>query len=252
MTLHDGFKDYFSGESESYARHRPGYPPALFKYLASLTDPHDLAWDVGTGSGQAAVGMAAHFRLVIASDASEAQLAAAIPHPRVSYRRALAHESGLSDRSASLVTVAQALHWFDRESFFGEVDRVLLQGGILAVWGYGDLTMEPALGEIVTRFSKETVGGWWTEDRRIVDEGYSSIILPFHELEPPPFTLSASWTLPELVGYLATWSAVRRYRSDQKVDPIPQAARELAARWGVPDRQYEIRWPLFLRVGRKP
>lgn len=252
MTLHQGYKDYFSGESDSYARYRPGYPPALFDYLASLTEDHALAWDVGTGNGQAAVGMAAHFRLVIATDASETQLAAAVPHPRVSYCRALAHQGGLSDRSASVVTVAQALHWFDREAFFGEVDRVLPPGGILAVWGYGDLTMEPALEEIVVRLSKETVGPWWTEDRRIVDEGYSSVQLPFQELASPPFALSASWTLPELVGFLATWSAVRRYRAEQRLDPIPQVAGELAARWGAPDRRYEIRWPLFLRVSRKP
>lgn len=252
MTLHEGFKDYFSGESESYARHRPRYPPALFDYLATLTDDHELAWDVGTGSGQAAVGLAAHFGVVIATDASDSQLAAAVPHPRVSYRLARAHQSGLTDRSVSMITVAQALHWFDQPPFFREAGRVLRPGGLLAIWGYGDLTMEPELEEVVNRLSKETVGPWWTEERRMVDEGYASVRLPFPELEPPPFALQASWTLAELVGYLATWSAVRRYRGDRKLDPIPQAAGELAARWGAPDRRREIRWPLFLRVSRKP
>jgi SAM-dependent methyltransferase len=253
MTLHSEFKDYFSGDSEAYARYRPDYPPSLFEYLASLVDQPDLAWDAGTGNGQAAVGLAGHFHLVVATDASEAQLSAAVPHPRVHYRLALAQASGLESGTVALATAAQAIHWFDREQYFAEVTRVLRPVGVLAVWGYGDLTMDDAkLEAIVNRLSKETVGRWWTADRALVDEHYASVSLPFPELAPPTFALRANWTLAELVGYLATWSAVRRYREDQQVDPIPPVAGELAASWGEPDLRHQIEWPLFLRVGRKP
>ncbi len=253
MTLHPEFKDYISGDSEAYARYRPDYPPGLFEYLASLVDQPDLAWDAGTGNGQAAVGLAAHFHLVVATDASPTQLSSAVPHPRVHYRMALAQASGLEDGTVALATAAQAIHWFDREQYFAEVTRVLRPGGVLAVWGYGDLTMDNAkLEAIVNRLSKETVGRWWTADRALVDEHYSSVSLPFPELAPPTFALKANWTLVELVGYLATWSAVRRYREDQRVDPIPAVAGELAASWGEPDLRHQVEWLLFLRVGRKP
>ena len=253
MTLHPEFQDYFSGDSQAYARYRPDYPPSLFEYLASLVDLPDLAWDAGTGNGQAAVGLAAHFHLVVATDASEAQLSAAVPHPRVHYRLALAQASGLESGTVALATAAQAIHWFDRERYFAEVTRVLRPGGVLAVWGYGDLTMDNGrLEAIVKRLSKETVGPWWTADRALVEEHYASVRLPFPELAPPTFALKANWTLAELVGYLATWSAVRRYREDQQVDPIPPVAGELAANWGEPDLRHQIEWPLFLRVSRKP
>ncbi|MEK6686828.1 MAG: class I SAM-dependent methyltransferase, partial [Gemmatimonadota bacterium] len=196
MTLHPEFKDYFSGDSEAYARYRPDYPPGLFEYLASLVDLPDLAWDAGTGNGQAAVGLADHFHLVVATDASAAQLASAVPHPRVHYRLSLAQASGLESGTVALATAAQAIHWFDREQYFAEVTRVLRPGGVLAVWGYGDLTMDNAkLEAIVHRLSKETVGRWWTTDRALVDEHYASVSLPFPELVPPTFALKANWTL---------------------------------------------------------
>ena len=45
---------------------------------------------------------------------------------------------------ADLVTVAQALHWFDIQAFFSEVKRVLKNGGVLAAWTYGLLEVNPA------------------------------------------------------------------------------------------------------------
>jgi riboflavin synthase len=69
-----GFKDHFSTASDRYAAHRPDYPPELFDWLASLCPQHDLAWDCATGNGQAALGLTTHFRRIVASDASAAQI----------------------------------------------------------------------------------------------------------------------------------------------------------------------------------
>ena len=90
------FKDHFSGHAESYASFRPRYPSRLFDFVATLPLRRDLAWDCATGNGQAAVDLAERFANVIATDASERQLALAIPHPRIEYRRALAEDSGLA------------------------------------------------------------------------------------------------------------------------------------------------------------
>ena len=119
------FPDHFSQQASDYARYRPLYPAKLYEYLASLTPEHDRAWDVGTGNGQAAIGLARHFRSIIATDPSEQQIALATPHERVTYRVATAEHSEIEDRSIDLVAASLAVHWFDLDRFYAEVKRVL-------------------------------------------------------------------------------------------------------------------------------
>src|SRR5438045_1897140 len=194
------FKDYFSQHAGAYARHRPHYPPELFEYLASLPTERHLAWDCGTGNGQAAVGLAPYFERVIATDASADQLANAFPHEKVTYRVAIAGSAGLDPGSVDLITVAQALHWFDLEAFFEEVRRTLKPGGAIAVWAYALCRITPALDAIVDRFYFETVGPYWPKERKLVDDGYRSLVFPFNEIEPPTFAIELPWTLPHLLG----------------------------------------------------
>jgi ubiquinone/menaquinone biosynthesis C-methylase UbiE len=130
------FKDHFSGHAPDYRIFRPAYPPELFAFLASIASPEGLVWDCGTGNGQAAIALAEHFTHVFATDASEEQIRQAEPHPRVEYAVAPAERCPLPDGSANLVTVAQALHWFDLDQFNTEVKRVCHPGGFLAVWTY--------------------------------------------------------------------------------------------------------------------
>ncbi|MGZ3706951.1 MAG: class I SAM-dependent methyltransferase, partial [Bdellovibrionota bacterium] len=129
------FRDYFSTQATDYARFRPRYPRALFQHLSEACANHDLAWDCGTGNGQAAVALAPFFKRVVATDPSENQLAEADRSmANVHYSRAQAEESCLEAASADLITVAQAFHWFDQPRFFREVERVSKPGGLLAVW----------------------------------------------------------------------------------------------------------------------
>src|SRR5262245_38403499 len=124
------FKDHFSTVASNYALYRPRYPAELFAYLATLVPTCEFAWDCATGSGQAAVALAAHFKRVIATDASATQIANGETHPRVEYRVAPAEQSGLAAASVDLLTVAQALHWFDLPRFFVEANRVLRPRGV--------------------------------------------------------------------------------------------------------------------------
>ena len=131
------FKDHFSRIAATYASFRPRYPPALFDYLARSCRQHTLAWDCACGSGQATLDLAQRFDAVLATDASAAQLASAPPLANVRYRVAPAEDSGLAALSVDIVTVAQALHWFELAPFYAEVERVLRREGVLAVWTYG-------------------------------------------------------------------------------------------------------------------
>ena len=245
------FADHFSGAAAEYARFRPRYPAALFSYLSALVPSEALAWDCATGSGQAAVALAAHLSRVVATDASAEQIAHAEPHPRVEYRVAAAERSGLDAASVELVTVAQALHWFDLPAFYAEVQRVLRPGGVLAVWCYGHMVLpSEALQNALDRFYSVTVGPYWPPERSLVEAGYGSLPFPFVELAAPAFAMEMRTSLDGLLGYLGTWSATQRYIQATGRDPVPELGSEAAKHWGDPQAQRVVRWPLSLRVGR--
>jgi SAM-dependent methyltransferase len=245
------FKDHFSRDSGDYAMFRPVYPDALFDWLAGQTPRHDLAWDCATGNGQAARGLARHYSRVVATDASMGQLEHAVAHARIEYRAAAAERSGLPDRSVDIVTVAQALHWLPLSFFFGEAQRVLAPGGLVAVWGYSRLSVaSPPLDRELQRFHDEIVGPYWPPERKMVDDHYRGVPFPFAEVTVPPFALEQAMTRHGLEGYLRTWSATHRYRAARADDPLDQISQALAAEWPDPDEPRTVRWPLFVRAGR--
>ena len=248
--VHPSFKDYFSDAAAEYATFRPRYPAALFDFVASLAPERRVAWDCATGSGQAAVPLADRFGRVIATDASAEQLAHATPHPRVEYGVALADDSGIERESVDLVTVAQALHWFDVDAFYAEVRRVLRPSGAIAVWTYGDVhTGDAVLDDRLHHFAHGTLGPWWPPERAHVDAGYRTLPFPFHEVEAPSFVLEHRWTLPELAGYLRSWSATLRWQAAHAADPVAPLEAELRPLWGDPDRPRTVIWPLVVRAG---
>ena len=245
------FRDLFAFASGSYASHRPAYPPALFRWLASVSPRRERAWDCGTGSGQAAVALAEEFTEVVATDASITQLESAHHAPGVYYLAGAAEAAALATHSVDLVTVAQALHWFDRPRFFAEVDRVLRPGGLLSVWSYGMIAIAPPIDAVLHRFYEHELGAYWPAERALVESGYEGIALPYPEESTPSFEMETSWRLAQLGGYLSTWSAVGRYRTATGTDPMPIALRELERVWGA-DEPKHIRWPLVVRLARKP
>ena len=260
MTKALSFKDHFSSGSADYAAFRPSYPPALFVWLATLCARHELAWDCATGSGQAALELARHFKQVVATDASAQQIAAAQRGAGVEYRVAMAEASGLDDGSVDLITVAQAVHWFELERFYPEVGRVLHRGGVIALWGYGRLILPGEADQALEHFYAHTIGPYWPAERALVDDGYRSLAFPFEGISAPQFAIEVSWNLPRLLAYLSTWSAVKRYRAATGTNPLTALENELAALWCAgrnaaasctTDQALALEWPLFLRVGRR-
>ena len=243
------FADHFSRDSVAYAKFRPGYPPELFGWLATLPAGRSVAWDCGTGTGQAAALLTPHFDLVVGSDPSRAQIGAADRSSGARYFAGSSEASALAGRRVDLVTVAQALHWFDRDRFYQEVSRVISPGGAFAAWSYGVLRSAPAVDRLIARFYEWTVGPWWPPERALVENGYRDIAIPIAEAAPPPFSIAASLTLEELLGYIRTWSAVGRFIADRGYDPIPELGEALLPVWGEPSAARSITWPLTLRAG---
>ena len=245
------FADHFSGVAERYAASRPDYPSRLFAYLARMASGRRRAWDCATGNGQAARALARHFEEVIATDASARQLSVARRHRRVRYEVARAEDSGLEAESFDCVTVAQSLHWFDISAFWSEVRRVLVQGGVLAVWCYDLLRTDPGVDAVLDHLYRDVVGPYWPPERAVVEHGYRTLDFPFAEEIPPAFRMEKRWKLEALVEYLGTWSATQRYMEARGEDPIAHVHDELRRAWGRASRVRRVVWPLDLRIGRK-
>lgn len=242
------FQDHFSNQAADYAQARPTYPVALFDELARLAPSRGLVWDAGTGNGQAAVALAAHFQRVVATEPSAAQLVAATPHARVVYVQSAELAPTLRDHTVDLVTVAQAVHWFDRPKFYAEVQRVLRPGGVVALWSYWLCRVTPEIDRVVDHFYGETTGPFWPPERMHVENRYRDIEFPFAEIAFPPLVIRREWTADELAAFLATWSAVDRYRKARDEDPIPAVTAELRALWG--ESRLTVSWEMFGRIGR--
>jgi SAM-dependent methyltransferase len=247
------FKDHFSRASGQYSAFRPHYPEGVFDYLAQVCSERRLAWDCACGTGQATLPLADRFDSVIGTDASEQQLAAAQANAKVTYRVASAERSGLDSSSVDLVTVAQALHWFNLDGFYGEVRRVLKPSGVLAVWTYGIIHVEgDEVDRLIQEFYHDIVGSFWPPERRLVDEGYRGLVFPFAELTSPSFNMEQHWDRSHLLGYIRTWSATCRYLDQKGVDPVEALEQRLAPAWDDAKTVRKVSWPLALRVGRKP
>ena len=245
------FSDHFAPVAANYADFRPSYPHELFNWLASLLRDHALAWDCATGSGQAAVDLSTYFERVVATDASQSQIDTALPHPGIEYRVTPAEASGLPDNSVDLITVAQALHWFDLDGFYAEAKRVLKSSGAVAVWTYGVLSVEGApVNALVQHFYHETVGPYWPAERIHVETGYRSLPFPFNEIATPQFSMEELWILPQLLGYFRSWSATGRFIASNGFDPVDVLAQQLVPVWGDPQTKRLVTWPLSLRIGQ--
>lgn len=239
--------------AHSYRRHRPDYPAELFQWLAAIAPGTACCWDAGTGSGQAAARLTEHFGTVVASDVSVGQLRAMAQQPGIVPVVSRAEGAPLRAGSVDLVTAAQALHWFQRDAFYREADRVLRPGGVLAAWTYGPPELEDnTLHGRLRTFYAERVGPFWPPERQLVEEGYRSVTLPYPAVDAPSLVLERHWTLPELLGYVGTWSAVAAFREACRSDPRDELKRSLGEVWGAPDQPRRILWPLSIRAGRKP
>jgi SAM-dependent methyltransferase len=244
------FRDHFSGHAAGYAQARPTYPPALFDWLVQQAPARDAAWDAGCGNGQAALALARHFGRVVATEPSAEQVAQAAPHPRVEYRIEAAETPSLDQCSVDLVSVAQALHWFDLDRFHAAVRRVLRPGGVIAVWTYGLSHVDAAVDAVFHRLYEDVLGPFWPPERRHVENGYAELAFPYASIAAPAFEMRCDWNLDQYLAYLRTWSATQRYLRARSEDPVSLVAADFADAWGEPGRVRTVHWPLGLRVGR--
>src|SRR4051794_12049448 len=228
-------KEIFSEDSDSYEKYRPSYPNELFAFLASLTTSRELAWDCGTGNGQAARSLVRYFDRVIATDASPEQIRRAKAHDRVRFDIATAEKAPIASASADLITVASAVHWFDLGLFYDEVRRVAKSGGVIALWCNGVQSVNPEVDSLISQLETTVLGRYWPPERQLLQERYLTLPFPFEETKPPSFVMNGSWDLHHFLGYLRTWSSAIRYRKEHGTDPLMPIVAELREVWDDPN-----------------
>ncbi|CAO2190864.1 unnamed protein product [Urochloa humidicola] len=233
----------FSKQAAVYAAARPVYPKDLFTKLAALTAHHRLAWDVGTGKGQAAISVAEHYDSVLATDVSKEQLLRAVPHPKVRYLHTPNATPGEDlvmmlggEGSVDLITVAEAVHWFELPAFYEIARRVLRRpGGVIAVWGY-NYRISP-MEDMMTRFFNTTLPYWDTRARYCMN-GYQDLPFPFNDIGlgreggPANLDMEHDMSFEGLIGMLRSWSAVTMAKQ-QGADLLGERmVKELEEEWG--------------------
>jgi ubiquinone/menaquinone biosynthesis C-methylase UbiE len=241
-------KDLFSDNSGGYAAFRPTYPQELYDFILKQVKQPLAAWDCACGTGQVAKDLAVRFEKVYATDHSASQITNAVQKENITYSLSSAEKTSFNDGQFDLVTVGQALHWFDIPAFFSEARRVLKPTGVVAVWGYSLLTVNRQIDEIINHFYTSVIGLYWDKERKLVDERYRTIEFPFKRIDVPKFGFSFQWTLDDLRGYLSTWSSVRKFIQVNQSDPVEQVIRELRSLWGEGART--VSFPLFMRMGK--
>ena len=241
-------KDFFSSQSKVYAAFRPPYPKDLYKFIFRHLPDKKVAWDCATGNGQVAHYLASYFKEVYATDISQQQLDHAVREKNIFYSKCPAEKTGFRDNQFSLITIAQALHWFDQRLFFEEARRVAKPNAIVAAWGYGLLNIDPVIDGLIMEFYKDKVGPYWDEARKLVETEYRSVDFPFDEIKAPSFSIKVQWTIDQLAGYLSSWSATQKYVAERGHDPVSPFIKTLQKHWPTTERAASF--PIFTRMGR--
>ncbi|XP_067994119.1 putative methyltransferase DDB_G0268948 [Melanerpes formicivorus] len=195
--------------------------------------PAELVVDVGCGSGQGTQFLAEHFKKVVGTDISEAQIQEAKDAPSVpniSYLVCPAEELPFEDASVDILTSFTAAHWFDIEKFMKEANRVLKPGGCVAISTY-TVDMSVCYGNYSEKLTKIFRECWdkllkYSHSRvKYVLEDYKTIFeaLPFPDKKRITDIFdNIPMTVAGVIGYMESASSFQVFLKND-----PEAAKSL-------------------------
>lgn len=243
-------REAFSKQAYYYAAYRPVYPEEMYQFIFGHLIRKQFAWDCGTGSGQVAGYLADHFDTVRASDINAEQLKHAVQRKNIEYANVPAEKTGYPDRMFDLITVAQAIHWFDFDAFYREVRRTAKRDALLAVIGYGMLECGSEINPVIKQLYDNAFDSYYSGCRKYIDEEYRTIPFPFDEIPSPRFSITVHWTADQLEGFFNSWSAIQSFRDEQGYSPADEVMEKIRSAAG--SDLIEGSFPVFLRLGRMP
>jgi len=243
-------KDLFSKQSDLYARYRPTYPKELYEYILSFVKEKNTAWDCATGNGQAAIVLADHFKKVIATDISAAQIEKATLKKNIEYRVYPAESTPFEENIFDLVTVAQAYHWINWKEFKKEVMRVCKPGAIIAAWVYfRNMPADKKVDDAIFSFYEKVTKPYWDDARKYVEEKYATVEFDYDPLPVKDFETTLNWQREDMIGYISSWSAIQKYIKVNGRSPIPLIEEEINELWPKGEVK-KVVFPIYLKLGR--
>ncbi len=242
--------DNFSVQSNTYKKYRPEYPKELYEVILSISKGRSQCWDCGTGNGQVAKELAKYFKKVYATDISENQIKLAEKKSNIEYLISRSEKTNFKESQFDLITVAQAIHWFDFKAFYAEAKRVGKHNSKVCIWGYDILKVDKDVDEVIQEFYQKTVGSYWNKERRHIDSKYETIDFNFKELATPKnLVIKANWKLENMIGYLNSWSSVQNYKNaNNDLNPVKKVESELLNVWGIEETK-QVKFPVFMKIG---
>jgi ubiquinone/menaquinone biosynthesis C-methylase UbiE len=220
----------------------------MVDFILSFVANKQSALDIATGNGQLAKELSHHFNIVYATDISEKQLDNAEKADNIIYKKEQAEQTSFEDSIFDLVTVAQAVHWFDFDKFHNEMYRIMKPEGLIALIGYGLFATNEETDKIINYLYKDIIGPYWDPERKYIDDNYTTLPFPYKEIPAKHFKSELTWSFEQLAGYLETWSAVQHYKDKKGENPLDIVRKDLRSSWEKSDQK--ITFPFLLRLGK--
>lgn len=245
----------FGEVADQYDRHRPGYPDALYDMVIGDGPVEDVL-DVGTGTGRAAVAMAARGLGGIGVEPSPEMAAIArarLPDSWVVETNDFEVCRAGDRHDWPLITCAQAWHWIDHDRGFAKAAALLRPGGVLALfWNRPTFRLDDlrhALDQIYDRLAPDMKSS--LRGRGTGPKGQ----LPGVELGRPPTGFTAvrrdevrwerAYTTDEWIGLLETHSDHRLLEPGHRAEvhgAVRDAIDERGGRFMLPYRVEVLRF----------
>ena len=132
----------------------------------------------------------------------------------------------IEDSSVDLLTVCQAIHWFDLDQFYKEVDRVLKRKGVLALIGYHltDVNNQPEINALRDEIYNMLVEKYFNPKIRILNEAYETLPVPYKNSVRIEKDLIFESTLNNFINEIPTWSGFQEF---QKVEGVEKGQETL-------------------------
>ncbi len=242
---------FFSDKAKLYESSRPVYPQEIYAYLASLCSATGLAWDSACGNGQAAIGLVKEFERVYATDISNEQIENAKLHPKISYEVSPSEKVKLENESCDLVCVTQALHWFNYDLFWPEVQRVLKPEGVFSAFGYNWPSVNTEIDAAIERLVYQTIAPFWAPQNKLLWNHYRDLTIPFEKIESPSFAMRVNWNLDEYFNFLHTFSATRRCMEAMGNKFFQTAYEAVDVLWGNAEQRKSVNLEFVFYAGCK-
>ncbi len=239
----------FNDISRQYFLHRPHYPTKLFSWISSVSKKDARVLDVGTGNGQAAIGLSKLFPSIIAIDRSKNQLKDSILSDKIKYQQMDASQLIFPDNSFDLITSASAAHWFNLDEFYAEAKRVLTTNALIILWTYTYPTAEnDSLNDALLQI-KAILDPYWSKGSLYHLNQYKTLPFPFDEIATPKITMSVQWSTRDIISFLSSWACIKCYLEEKNKNFLNDATNILNATGTLPDTKHHINFPLYIKAG---